>query len=585
MLPYDLSEIFESILYERKILSFLDTLNKKLVIVDKDENIIFINEQATNLLGKRASVFLGKKISDYLYGANVKAVLEKGHCLTNVNSAFYDFKNVVDITPLEINRDIIGAVVILKDLSSDDMMIDTLKLCNSISRELEMVFTSTYDEIIVCDHTGKILKINEACKNIYNMESGDFVGRNVRILEEKGIFNPSVTLRVIEKQKRISITQKTESGKVLIVTGTPIFDSKGRFVNVISMAKDITEIYALKEELSKAQKTAEAYYYELDILRQEKTKPRGMIYKSDKMDKTMRQAQKVARVDSNVLITGESGVGKSMLAKSIHQESTRLSEPFVSINCGAIPETLMESELFGYEGGAFTGARKEGKLGKLSIADKGTLFLDEVSELSLQMQVKLLKAIQEKSFTKVGGTELQTSEFRLIAATNRNLKDLVSRGAFREDLFYRLNVIPIEIPPLRDRKEDIIILVNHFWDLLNAKFGTNKKIDAGAYDVLVDYHWPGNVRELQNCIERIMVTVEKDTVHVCDLPALLVDSTLDIVEKRGIIPLKEAIEEVEKSLILKTYAQFKNTYKTAGALGVSQSTIVRKLKKFGCCDV
>lgn len=351
------------------------------------------------------------------------------------------------------------------------------------------------------------------------------------------------------------------------------------------MAKDITEIYALKEELSKAQKTAEAYYYELDILRQEKTKPRGMIYKSDKMDKTMRQAQKVARVDSNVLITGESGVGKSMLAKSIHQESTRLSEPFVSINCGAIPETLMESELFGYEGGAFTGARKEGKLGKLSIADKGTLFLDEVSELSLQMQVKLLKAIQEKSFTKVGGTELQTSEFRLIAATNRNLKDLVSRGAFREDLFYRLNVIPIEIPPLRDRKEDIIILVNHFWDLLNDKFGTNKKIDAGAYDVLVDYHWPGNVRELQNCIERIMVTVEKDTVHVCDLPALLVDSTLDIVEKRGIIPLKEAIEEVEKSLILKTYAQFKNTYKTAGALGVSQSTIVRKLKKFGCCDV
>jgi len=278
-------------------------------------------------------------------------------------------------------------------------------------------------------------------------------------------------------------------------------------------------------------------------------------------------------------------VGKSMLAHEIHKRSDRSKGAFVSINCGAIPAALLESELFGYENGAFTGARKEGKQGQLSIANEGTLFLDEISELPLQMQVKILKAIQEKKFTRVGGTETLTSNFRLITATNKDLKSMVKAGTFREDLFYRLNVIPIEIPPLRERKQDIIMLVNLFWERLNAKYGTNRKIDLDAYEVLADYDWPGNVRDLENCIERIMVTVDKDIIRVCDLPSQLLIKPKKKVEIKEILPLKKAMEETEKDLILKAYKEFNNTYKAAEALGVSQSTVVRKLRKYGCSDI
>ncbi|TCO79520.1 sigma 54-interacting transcriptional regulator [Marinisporobacter balticus] len=585
MLSYELNEILESIFQEGVILSFLNGIDKGLIIVDKNESIIFVNKKAQVYLKKKPENIRGKKINEIISFNKIQSVLIEGLCFCDVKAVFKQETNFINISPIEINRDIMGAVVVFEDANDHENYINTLKLCNSISRELESVFNSSYDEIIVTDPNGNILKMNEVYKKFYNLEEDSFIGKNVFELQNMGVFSPSVTTKVIKEKKRISITQKTNSGKVLIVTGHPIFDGNENLIFVISMAKDITEIYELREKLSEARKTAQKYYYQLELLKQKEDKKGGILHKSLKMKKVMCISQKVAHVDSNVLISGESGVGKSMLAHEIHKMSDRCQSKFMSINCGAIPETLLESELFGYEKGAFTGARKEGKIGKLDLAHKGTLFLDEISELPMQMQVKILKAIQEKKFTRVGGTETLTSDFRLITATNKNLNNMVKEGRFREDLFYRLNVIPIEIPPLRERKRDIIILIHHFWEKLNRKYGINRKIDQDVYNYLTDYHWPGNVRELENCIERIMVTVDKDIIHVCDLPVSLGESKMHQVECKEIIPLKRAIEETEKEIILKAYKKYNNTYKVAEVLGVSQSTIVRKLKKYGCSDV
>lgn len=585
MVSFEVNEILESIFCEGSILSFFNTLDKGLMIIDKNENIIFANNRAQKQLNSTLCKIQETKLSNILSFSNIREVMQNGRCFCNIKASFSGETHFVNISPIDINLDIVGAAVVFENTRNDETFVNTLKLCNCISRELESVLNSSYDEIVVTDAQGTILKVNEAYKRLYNAEMEDFIGKNVLQLEKKGIFNPSVTLKVIKEQKRISITQKTNSGRVLIVTGYPIYDENKAFVSVISTAKDITEVHILKEQLSEAKKTAQDFYYQLDILRQQETKKDSMISTSPEMKKVMMTANRVARVDSNVLITGESGVGKSMLANEIHKQSDRSRNAFVSINCGAIPAALLESELFGYENGAFTGARKEGKQGQLSIANNGTLFLDEISELPLQMQVKILKAIQEKKFTRVGGTETLTSNFRLITATNKDLKSMVKEGTFREDLFYRLNVIPIEIPPLRDRKQDIIMLVNLFWERLNAKYGTNRKIDLDVYEVLADYEWPGNVRDLENCIERIMVTVDKDLIRVCDLPVQLLVKPKKKIEVKEILPLKKAIEETEKNMILKAYEQFKNTYKAAEALGVSQSTVVRKLRKYGCSDI
>ncbi len=424
--------------------------------------------------------------------------------------------------------------------------------------------------------------MNTVFRKFYNLDADDFVGKNVFDLEHAGIFSPSVTAKVLNEKKRVSIIQKTNTDKVLIVTGHPVFDKDKALISVISMAKDITEMHRLKEKLAQVEKTAQKYYYELELLKQKEEAQDWVQYRSPQMGKVMTMVEKTARVDSNLLITGESGVGKSMIAEAIHKLSVRNDKEIVCINCGAIPESLMESEFFGYERGAFTGARSDGKLGKLDLADEGTLFLDEISELSLPMQVKLLKVIQEKKFMRVGGTKTIASDFRLIAATNKDLQQEVKAGRFREDLFYRLNVVPIEIPPLRERKEDIVLLTNYFWRKLNRKYGTNRKIEVDVYDILTVYQWPGNVRELENCVERLMVTVDKDLLQVEDLPYYLVNYLPSDMGETQLMPLNQAMETLERKMIMNAYKLYKNTYKVAEVLGVSQSTVVRKLKKFGC---
>lgn len=582
MLSYE-AEVFQLIFTEGLIITFLNSLEKGIVIIDREEKILFINKPAQARLGKTFREVKSKKVNELVPFDNMHKVLTDGLNYSNLEVVNQAGTFYIDVCAVEINHNIIGAVMVVNDTDDITDYINTLKISRSITRELESISNSSCDEILVTDNQGVIIKVSAFYENLYDLSNlGDFIGQNVSDLERSGFFNPSVILKVLKERKRTSITQQTNTGKILIVTGYPIFDENEELVSVISMAKDITELHLLRSKLEEAKIANQKYYYQLEAFKQQEETGCKLSHKSKEIENILVTARNVANVDSNVLITGESGVGKTLIAEYIHDMSRRSRELFVSINCGAIPETLLESELFGYEKGAFTGASKTGKIGKIDLANKGTLFLDEISELSYPLQVKLLKVIQEKKYTRVGGTETISSDFRLIAASNRNLEELVRNRKFREDLFYRLNVIPIDIPPLRERKEDIVALTNTFWEELNKKYGTNRKLDKEVYDILTDYDWPGNVRELENCIERIMVTVSKDQVRAEDLPAFLLKKSPRSTENLKIVPLKRALEDTEKSLILKAYKQYKNTYKVAELLGVSQSTVVRKLNKYGC---
>lgn len=329
-------------------------------------------------------------------------------------------------------------------------------------------------------------------------------------------------------------------------------------------------------------KISEQYKKELDDFKSKDAFLKKLIYCSPKMEKIMNQVKKIADFSSTVLLHGESGVGKEVIAQAIHQLGKRSQNPFLKLNCGAIPENLLESELFGYAKGAFTGADKNGKDGYFKQADGGILFLDEIGEMPMHLQVKLLRVLQEQEVIPVGSTTPFKVDVQIIAATNKNLAKMVEAGTFREDLFYRLNVIPIHIPPLRERTEDISLLAFHFLQQLNEKYGCNYHLTPDAVNVLEFYPWPGNVRELQNIIERLVVTAESPAIDAEFVSQFL---TLGYEHKKmkpvvtRVIPLQEAIDYVEEQLIVMAMNQYKTTTKAAKALGISQSSVSRKYQK------
>ncbi|HPN09304.1 MAG TPA: sigma 54-interacting transcriptional regulator, partial [Syntrophales bacterium] len=308
-----------------------------------------------------------------------------------------------------------------------------------------------------------------------------------------------------------------------------------------------------------------------------------MVVKSTSMVQVVRKAIKVAKVDASVMITGESGVGKSMLARFIHDMSARRENPFVTINCGAIPESLIESELFGYEKGAFTGALPGGKAGLVEIGNKGTVFLDEIGELSANLQVKLLNVLENKIFTHVGGTKPVAVDIRIIAATNKNLDELVSKGLFREDLYYRVNVLPIHIPPLRERRDDIPALVTRIVSKINQKHKTNKRLDPSVLESLRKFNYPGNVRELINLVERMFTMSEDEYICLMDIPVPddLREPFMNPREAEdGTLPLKNALAGWEAQLIKEAIRRHKTIAESAKALRLHPTTLWRKMLKY-----
>ncbi|MFE5391618.1 sigma-54 interaction domain-containing protein [Bacillus thuringiensis] len=437
--------------------------------------------------------------------------------------------------------------------------------------DLKDVFEYAFDEIFVTDEQGIVVRVNSTCERHYQLAAEELVGKHVKELQKDGIFYPSATLEVIEKKRPIELVQTTKSGEYLHVRTRPVFDDEGNLRRVISYSRDLTELYQLRQKVEEMDNQLKTYKKEL----RETYEHEGLIFKSLAMQKIVDTIKKVSVVDSTVLVLGETGVGKSRLVRHLHEVSHRKNESFNEVNCAALPTNLIESELFGYSGGSFTGANREGKKGLLESAHKGTLFLDEIGEMPLEIQAKLLQVLQEKTFRPIGGRELKKVDVRIVAATNRDLSEMVKQGTFRKDLYYRLNVIPIAIPPLRERTEDILPLIYHYLQHFNKKYGRDVKLAPSTLQMFVGYPWEGNNREIENVIERIVITVD-DVVTVEDLPLSMQEAA---VEQSG-QSLYKMLEEVERNIILKAYKTYGSSYKVAEFLQISQSAATRKIKKF-----
>lgn len=455
--------------------------------------------------------------------------------------------------------------------------VDKLLHENALMQErLQMILESVQDGICVVDRSGEVTYVNPSYLRIVHKTPEMVVGQNV--FEKAADGNRCAVLR--SGIARIGSIRHKKDGTTIVANVNPIFVD-GEIAGVVSVIKDITEIQTLMERLS--QVSAKAEYLEQELLRTKKTAQAFANYigKSGKVVDVLALASKAAASSANVLIRGESGTGKEVIAEGIHYASGRRRGPFIRVNCGAIPGALLESELFGHEKGAFTGAVRR-KLGKFELANHGTIFLDEIGELDKNLQVKLLRVLQQKEFDRVGGEETIHVDVRIIAATNRNLEEMVHEGTFRDDLYYRLNVIPIILPPLRDRPDDIPLLVEHFIEKISKE---NKKdvrgITPEAMQMFMHYRWPGNVRELENVIERVITLMDSDLITEELLPSYIKG---DIAgrEIRGqaddtVLPW----EEYEKQIIANALRQGTSFNGAAKLLRISHKTVAAKARKYG----
>ena len=545
----------------------LSEVSEGIILMDKDKKVTFVNQVLLDLIGYEEADLLGKNINQLTKLHPYLKLLPETYNMSSVETENFT------IMKKSVNIDKSSVIFIYDFKVQVEMQISELLDQN---KELDAIINSLHDGIWVTDGEGRTVRLNQSSAEMVKVNREDMIGKTVFELEKQGVFSPSATVKSLLDKQPVTLMQNTRSGRRVVVTANPVFDEQGKLYRVVCNARDITEINNLLKKLEATERLVDRYREELSELRQERLQNEDVVMKSEALRNIMGTARRVAAVESSVLLLGESGVGKNVLAWHIHKNSPRREGPFIEINCGAIPENLMESEIFGYESGAFTGAKKEGKIGKIELADGGTLFLNEIGELSLELQVKLLQVLQERTITRIGGNDVIRVDFRLIAATNQDLSELASNGRFRKDLYYRLNVVPIAIPPLRERREGVPALVMHFVKKINSKYKMDKSITPGAMKLVLDYDWPGNIRELQNFIERVIVTTDEKDIreeHVNGILNLGAESSRPVT-------LKERLEEVEKDMLFRYMEKYQNTYKVADQLGVSQPTIVRKLKKY-----
>ena len=449
-----------------------------------------------------------------------------------------------------------------------------------IRTQMEAIFQSSYDGIWICDGKGIIVKLNPASERINSIKAEDWIGRHIMELESEDVIDKSVTMEVLKKRRPVTIFQKAKrTNKKLLVTGNPFFGPDGSIELVVTNDRDITELDNLRLRLLESEARTERFQHELMKIEGQIEAEGVFISRSNVMRQILATAIHVAGFKTAVLISGASGTGKSLLAKLIHQNSERKDKPFIRVECGAIPATLFESEVFGYEKGAFTGASSNGKLGLFEMAEGGTLFLDEVALAPFDLQHKLLRFIESGEIVRVGATKAVKIDARIIAASNIDLESQVKEGRFRNDLYYRLKVVPLSLPPLKDRTEDIPFLIRHFLDQINSRFNTDKVIGAQAMEALIRYDWPGNVREVENLVERLVVMTPHQVIDPGDLPETMFEPQSLLPTLVGGRSLKEAVREFEARLIELAVTKYGSQVRAAEALGISQASITRKRRQ------
>ncbi|NMF07362.1 sigma 54-interacting transcriptional regulator [Clostridium beijerinckii] len=558
-----------------------------IIATDEKDIISIFNEEAERLLGISSGDAIGKKVYEIIEFTNLHEINRTGKSELMVKEIINNRILLINRTPIIIDKKPKGALAVFNDISKLEKVKDELKTVKDLKERLQLILETVQDGICVINSDGYITYVNKAYLRILNEKEEDILNKNIRDVSPDG-----ARIKVLKTGESIigAISYK-ENGVIIVSNVNPIVID-GEITGVVSIVKNVTEVQKLSEKLT--QVSAKADYLEEELMRTKKPDSAFSKYigHSGKILDALATTLKAAKTDTTVLIRGESGTGKELIAEGIHFSSKNSKGPFIRVNCAAIPQNLLESELFGYEKGAFTGAIKR-KLGKFELAQNGTILLDEIGEMDKSMQAKVLRVIQEKEFQRIGGEETIKINVRIIAATHRNLEEMVKSMEFREDLYYRLNVIPIFLPPLRERKQDIAPLLEHFIDKIGKRI--NKRITIvtnDAMESLLEYKWPGNIRELENLVERIMALNETEVIELSDLPSYMrkdintVNNAIKsknnneidmLIEADEVLPLKE----YEKIIIEKALKKY-GSYNAAGkALGLTHKTVATKARQYG----
>lgn len=560
-----------------------DILPDAVTVISSSGKIIYANPSAAKFLDYPLEELIGRKAEDISesISKDILKIFTDGHPQIGVRDSINGKLYITSRLPLRMDGKIRAVISFFQGVFSYDKFALELESYKQMAKLLDAIMEFSYDGLWIMDKHGNVVKLNKAAERITGVTAEEALGRNVADLMAAGYVNKSVTLEVLKRKTTVTLVQTTKLNKKVLATGSPIFNSKGEIDVIIINDRDITELDRMREELKDSKALIELYRNELSDLQLRELESNYYFSKSKVMESVYEKALQVAPFDSTVLLTGESGVGKGFLAKLIHQKSKRNNRPFVRVDCSAIVETLFESEFFGYEKGAFTGAGAKGKMGLAEMADGGTLFLDEISEIPPYLQVKLLRFLEDKCFMRVGGSALRQVDTRVITATNRELGQEVKEGRFRKDLFYRLNVVTIHIPPLKGRTQDIIDLVTFFLNKFCQKHDLKKSLDQKVIDKLIKHTYQGNIRELQNIVESMIIMSKGTRITLKDLPSELAsfagsNETSTQMEKDS---LQHKLSLIEAEEIQKTIQKYGSQREAARHLGINQSTISRKLRK------
>ncbi|WP_240374093.1 sigma 54-interacting transcriptional regulator [Bacillus piscicola] len=539
-----------------------------------NHEIEFMNEEAENILGIPSQFLMRRNYKTLLTMDRDMDQVIQGETMVSVSSSF-NYKEISgNLYPLRIDGKIKGIVHIFFSRETFEQAVQELDFVRNIYSDMLALYASSQEQILVVDHAGNILRAaGTFLKDFWGVEEPKrIIGENIQRYTDKKGMKPNIFDLCVSQRKKVTAIQEADNiGKIWSVA-TPIYHEE-KLERVVILLRSLKEGKSgrLEKEQDISGQVAAANSVGKEI-----------VYRSQLVESLLAEMHRVAQMNSTVLLEGESGVGKEIFAHKIHASSPRYENAYIRINCGAIPEQLIESELFGYEHGAFTGADRKGKAGYFELAHNGTLFLDEVGELPLNMQVKLLRVLQEKEITRIGGTQTISINVRIIAATNKDLRQMVERGEFREDLYYRLNVIPFQIPPLRKRREDIFPLALYFLEQFNHMYTFHKKFTSEAIELLEAYDWPGNVRELQNIVERLLVLSSEEWVDQEVVVRALYggEKKTEKPFSLGIMPMKDAVDKVENELIRQAMRKYGTATKVSEVLQVSPATISRRMKKW-----
>ncbi|MDB9823229.1 sigma 54-interacting transcriptional regulator [Deltaproteobacteria bacterium] len=567
-----------------KLKTILDSSYNAIIAVDAKGHVTTWNLAAERMTGISSQKAIGKVLSDIIPGAELLKVLRTGRGMHGQKVQIGHTLAISNKTPIIKSGEVVGAVSVLQDISDLESIAAELKVTKELNKELDAIIDSVFEGLYITDGDANTLRINKAYTRLTGIEAEEVLGKNMRELVAKGYYSQSVSLLVLEKREPVTILHKIKGTQECMISGIPIFNEKNEIFKVVTTVRDLSGLNKLKNELKNAESISKKYHLEVQHLRHQQMKQSELIEHGPEMKKILERAHRAAEVNSTVLVMGETGVGKEVVAKYIHKNSPRNNAPFITVNCASIPESLLESELFGYEKGAFTGAQSQGKPGMFELADTGTIFLDEIGDLPLNMQAKLLRVLQDKEVSRIGGTGSIKLDLRIIAASNQDLEKMVSKGTFREDLYYRLKVIPMKVPPLRARQEEIPFLAKHFLDIFNKQYNRSKSFTESAIDAFVHYAWPGNVRELKNLVERLVVIGDADQITLGQLSAFKEEDTpfwKPPYMSGGKVLLKDAVSTLERHLVSKALSEGGSSRKAAKSLGVSQPTIIRKAQKYG----